>query len=43
MQFNYIKVLLKVFTPKEGSKEQNMIVSEYRKGAQQAHTFTREF
>lgn len=32
MQFNYVKVLLRVFTPKEGSEEQNMLVSEFRKG-----------
>ena len=41
MGFNYFKVALKFFTP--SSDEANKIVSQYRKGSQQAHAFTREF
>ena len=41
MGFNYFKVALKFFTP--SSEEANKIVSQYRKGSQQAHAFTREF
>ena len=41
MGYNYFKVTLKHFTP--DAKEANNIVSQYRKGSQQAHAFTREF
>ena len=41
MGYNYFKVTLKYFTPE--AKEANNIVSQYRKGSQQAHAFTREF
>ena len=41
MGFNYFKIALKFFTP--SSEDANKIVSQYRKGSQQAHAFTREF
>ena len=41
MGYNYFKVTLKHFTP--DAKEANTIISQYRKGSQQAHAFTREF
>ena len=41
MGYNYFKVTLRHFTP--DAKEANNIVSQYRKGSQQAHAFTREF
>ena len=41
MGFNYFKVMLKIMTPT--ADEANQIVTQYRKGSQQAHAFTREF
>jgi Sec-independent protein translocase protein TatA len=41
MWFNYFKVMIRVITPE--ADEANIILSQYRKGSQQAHAFTREF
>ena len=41
MWFNYFKVMIKVMTPED--EQANLILSQYRKGSQQAHAFTREF
>jgi hypothetical protein len=40
MQYNYLKVTLRFFSP--DTKQANELVSEFRKGSQQAHAFTRE-
>ena len=40
MQYNYLKVTLRFFSP--DTTQANEIVSEYRRGSQQAHAFTRE-
>ena len=42
MKYNYMKVTIRFFMPSD-SKEVKNIISEYRKGSQQAHAFTREF
>ena len=41
MGYNYFKVLLAVFTPK--AEQANQVISEFRKGSQQAHAVLREF
>ena len=40
MQYNYLKITIKVFSPSNEST--NLILSEYNKGSQQAYSFTRE-
>ena len=40
MQYNYFKVTLRFFSP--DATQANAIISDFRRGSQQAHAFTRE-